>query len=56
MMDALDEATRLIVDARMRPVIGSAFQPTGFANLGAAEFQRPGHPPSLLVELSLIHI
>lgn len=50
MMDALDEATRLIVDARMRPVIGSAFQPTGFANLGAAEFQRPGHPPSLLVE------
>ncbi len=31
-------------------MIGSTFQPTGFANLGAAEFQRPGQPPSLLVE------
>lgn len=50
MIDALDQATRLIVDARLRPVIGSTFQPTGFANLGAAEFQRPGKPPSLLVE------
>lgn len=50
MIDALDKATRLIIDARLRPVIGSSFQPTGFANLGAAEFQRPGKPPSLLVE------
>lgn len=50
MIDALGDATRLVVDARLRPVIGSTFQPTGFANLGAAEFQRPGQPPSLLVE------
>jgi CRISPR-associated protein Csb1 len=50
MIDALDDAARLVVDARLRPVIGSTFQPTGFANLGAAEFQRPGGPPSLLVE------
>ena len=50
MMDALDRETRLIVDARLRPAIGSTFQPTGFANLGAAEFKRPGQPPSLLVE------
>lgn len=50
MIDALDDSTRLVVDARLRPVIGSTFQPTGFANLGAAEFQRPGGPPSLLVE------
>lgn len=50
MIDALDQETRLIVDARLRPVIGSTFQPTGFANLGAAEFRRPGQPPSLLVE------
>lgn len=50
MIDALSDATRLVVDARLRPVIGSTFQPTGFANLGAAEFQRPGRPPSLLVE------
>ncbi|CAN5153924.1 hypothetical protein BH20ACT16_BH20ACT16_03110 [soil metagenome] len=50
MIEALGDATRLVVDARLRPVIGSTFQPTGFANLGAAEFQRPGRPPSLLVE------
>lgn len=50
MIDALRDATRLVVDARLRPVIGSTFQPTGFANLGAAEFKRPGQPPSLLVE------
>jgi len=50
MIDALEGETRLIVDARLRPAIGSTFQPTGFANLGAAEFQRPGQPPSLLVE------
>lgn len=50
MIDALDDAPRLVVDARLRPVIGSSFQPTGFANLGAAEFQRPGQPPSILVE------
>lgn len=50
MIDALFSANRLVVDARLRPVIGSTFQPTGFANLGAAEFRRPGGPPSLLVE------
>jgi CRISPR-associated protein Csb1 len=50
MIDALADANRLVVDARLRPVIGSTFQPTGFANLGAAEFRRPGGPPSLLVE------
>lgn len=50
MIDALDGVTRLVIDAQLRPVIGSTFQPTGFANLGAAEFRRPGGPPSLLVE------
>ena len=49
-LDALSGANRLIVDAKLRPAIGSTFQPTGFANLGAAEFRRPGRPPSLLVE------
>lgn len=50
MIDALKSHTRLVVDAKLRPVIGSTFQPTGFANLGAAEFRRPGGPASLLVE------
>jgi CRISPR-associated protein Csb1 len=50
MTDALDQATRLVLEARLRPVIGSTFQPTGFPNLGAATFTRPGEPMSLLVE------
>lgn len=50
MIAALDDEPRLIVDAKLRPVLGSTFQPTGFANLGAAEFTRPGCSPSLLVE------
>ena len=50
MIDALANETRLVIDAQLRPVIGSTFQPTGFANLGAAEFRRPGGRPSLLLE------
>jgi CRISPR-associated protein Csb1 len=46
----LAKASRLVLDARLRPIIGSSFQPTGFANLGAAEFTRPGGQPALLVE------
>jgi len=41
---------RLVIDAELAPVIGSIFQPTGFPDLGAATFQRPGSPPALLVE------
>jgi CRISPR-associated protein Csb1 len=50
MIDALDEAPRLIVEATLEPVAGSTFQPTGFPDLGAATFERPGKPLSLLVE------
>lgn len=50
MIDTLASHNRLVVDAQLQPVIGTTFQPTGFANLGAAEFRRPGGPASLLVE------
>lgn len=46
----LDGEPRLILDARLSPIAGSTFQPTGFPDLGAATFQRPGHPQALLVE------
>jgi len=46
----LPEAPRLVLDAQLQPIVGSSFQPTGFANLGAAEFTRPGGQPALLVE------
>ena len=50
MLEALDGAPRLLVDAVLAPLASTTFQPTGFPDLGAAEFQRPGSPPSLLVE------
>lgn len=50
MIDDLLAGHRTIVHAHLKPVVGSTLQPTGFPNLGAAEFTRPGQPPSLLVE------
>lgn len=50
MIDQLLSAHRLVIDAELAPVVGSTFQPTGFPNLGAAEFTRPGEEPSLIVE------
>lgn len=50
MIDALAREPRLIVDVRLTPLAGSVFQPTGFPDLGAATFQRPGDKPALLVE------
>lgn len=50
MTPKLATESRLVLDAHLRPVVGSSFQPTGFANLGAAEFTRPGGQPALLVE------
>lgn len=41
MIDGLDGQPRLIIGAKLAPVVGSAFQPTGFPDLGAAEFERP---------------
>jgi CRISPR-associated protein Csb1 len=46
----LNGESRLVLDADLAPLVGSTIQPTGFANLGAATFERAGQPPSLLVE------
>lgn len=37
----LDGAPRLLLKAPLRPAQGDRFQPTGFADLGAAEYMRP---------------
>lgn len=37
----IDQSSRLLVQADLRPVQGSRFQPTGFPDLGAAVFQAP---------------
>jgi CRISPR-associated protein Csb1 len=51
----LESAPRILLEAELRPAQGGRFQPTGFADLGAAQYQRPnldgnGATDMLLVE------
>jgi CRISPR-associated protein Csb1 len=46
----LKNANRLILEADLSPVTGPRFQPTGFADLGAAEYKLPNGTAMLLVE------
>ena len=47
---ALKNAPRLLIEAKLKPLQGTRFQPTGFPNLGAATYQGPGGADMLLVE------
>lgn len=38
-LDALSQAPRLLLEAELAPVQGTRFQPTGFPDLGAAEYE-----------------
>lgn len=49
-LDALDSAPRLLIEATLRPVAGTRFQPTGFPDLGAATYRLPSGTEMLLVE------
>lgn len=49
-LDALDTAPRLLIEALLRPVAGTRFQPTGFPDLGAATYRLPDQTEMLLVE------
>ncbi len=48
--DALKNSPRLLIEATLRPVQGTRFQPTGFPDLGAAEYDGPKGQRMLLVE------
>lgn len=49
--EMLADAPRLLINARLSPVQGKRFQPTGFPDLGAAEYPLPGSDSrGLLVE------
>lgn len=49
--NALDTVPRLLMEADLKPVQGTRFQPTGFPDLGAAEYPSPdGSGRMLLVE------
>ena len=46
----LESAPRLLLTAELQPAQGHRFQPTGFADLGAAVYRRPDTTMMLLVE------
>jgi CRISPR-associated protein Csb1 len=47
---ALQETSRLLIEAKLKPLQGTRFQPTGFPNLGAAEYEGPNGERMLLLE------
>jgi CRISPR-associated protein Csb1 len=49
-IDPLKDQPRLLLQAKLKPIQGSRFQPTGFPDLGAATFDAPGDKKMLLVE------
>lgn len=50
-LTALTDAPRLLIEAKLKPVQGTRFQPTGFPNLGHAVYDSPdGRGRTVLVE------
>ena len=50
-LENLDHSPRLLLEADLTPIQGTRFQPTGFPDLGAAEYPSPdGNTRMLLVE------
>lgn len=47
---ALSNVPRLLLEARLKPIQGARFQPTGFPNLGPATYEGPDGKRMLLVE------
>ena len=48
--DQLATSPRLLIEAQLQPIQGTRFQPTGFADLGAAHYSLPDNTAMLLVE------
>jgi CRISPR-associated protein Csb1 len=46
----LSNVPRLLLEARLKPIQGTRFQPTGFPNLGPATYEGPNGTRMLLVE------
>lgn len=49
-LTVLENAPRLLLKATLEPVQGTRFQPTGFPEIGAAQYEGPDGTPMLLVE------
>jgi CRISPR-associated protein Csb1 len=52
LFDRLKEAPRLLMEARLKPLQGQRFQPTGFADLGPARYK--AHRDNAPVEMLLV--
>jgi len=49
-LESLQTEPRLHLEAQLKPIAGTRFQPTGFPNLGAAQYKLPDGTDMLLVE------
>lgn len=49
-LSALNDTPRLLIEAELKPLQGTRFQPTGFPEIGAAQYDGPDGTPMLLVE------
>jgi CRISPR-associated protein Csb1 len=49
-LDALKKQPRLLIEAKLKPIAGTRFQPTGFPDLGPATYKLPDGTDMLLVE------
>ena len=49
-LNALEDAPRLLLKAKLEPMQGTRFQPTGFPEIGAAQYEGPNGESMLLVE------
>lgn len=49
-LTTLEDAPRLLLKAKLDPVQGTRFQPTGFPEIGAAQYEGPNGESMLLVE------
>lgn len=49
-LNSLANASRLLIEAKLKPIQGSRFQPTGFPDLGPAQYTLPNGTQMLLVE------
>lgn len=49
-LDILKNAPRLLIEAKLQPIAGTRFQPTGFPDLGAAQYKAASGDDMLLVE------
>ncbi len=51
-LSVLSNTPRLLIQAKLQPLQGTRFQPTGFPEIGAAQYEGPDGTATLLVESS----